>query len=258
GRRFLDLTMLDQQPLTETLSGLEVEYRILAVYCRDSGRKEAGLRFQLLAADKRQRKPLATSNELGVVFESVPAVLVKLRVRDHDGKSSRDGRPVMAAFTFRDQQGRIYPSPARRLAPDFPFHDQVYRGDGETIALQPGAYTVSWTRGPEYRVKSRTIQVPAGRTHTESFQLERWIHLAAKGWWSGDHHIHAAGCAHYESPTEGVTPEDMMRHILGEDLNVGCCLSWGPCWYHQKRYFEKGMDNKLSTPNHILHYDVEV
>ena len=29
-----------------------------------------------------------------------------------------------------------------------------------------------------------------------------------------------------------------MRHVLGEDLNVGCCLSWGPCWYHQKRYFE--------------------
>ena len=30
----------------------------------------------------------------------------------------------------------------------------------------------------------------------------------------------------------------MMRHILGEDLNVGCVLSWGPCWYFQKQYFE--------------------
>jgi hypothetical protein len=49
----------------------------------------------------------------------------------------------------------------------------------------------------------------------------------------------------------------MMRHILGEDLNVGCCLSWGPCWYHQKRYFE-GKVNPLSTPNHLLRYDVEV
>ena len=49
----------------------------------------------------------------------------------------------------------------------------------------------------------------------------------------------------------------MMRHVLGEDLNVGCCLSWGPCWYHQKRYFE-GKVNPLSTPNHLLRYDVEV
>src|SRR3712207_9183431 len=55
----------------------------------------------------------------------------------------------------------------------------------------------------------------------------------------------------------GVTPEDMMRHVLGEDLNVGCCLSWGPCWYHQKRYFE-GKVHALSTADHLLRYDVEV
>jgi hypothetical protein len=103
----------------------------------------------------------------------------------------------------------------------------------------------------------RTFKVPPGKTHSESFDLKRWIHCAARGWWSGDHHIHAAGCSHYESPTEGVTPEDMMRHVLGEDLNVGCCLSWGPCWYHQKRYFE-GKVHALSTPHNILRYDVEV
>jgi hypothetical protein len=254
GKRFLDLMTYDQQPLVANLSGLEVEYRILAIYCRDSGRKEASLHFQLT---RGPRQKVAEANELQLVFDAVPAVLVKLKVRDHDGKSSRDGRPVMASFTFRDQQGRVYPSTARRLAPDFPFHAQIYRGDGETIALQPGTYTVTWTRGPEYLLKSRTIKVPTGRTHTESFDLERWVHCAARGWWSGDHHIHAAGCSHYESPTEGVTPEDMMRHILGEDLNVGCCLSWGPCWYHQKRYFQ-GKVHALSTPTHILRYDVEV
>src|SRR5262249_42898124 len=154
-----------------------------------------------------------------LVFDSRPAVLLKLRVTDHDGKSKRDGRAVMGSFVFADNLGRIYPSPSRRLAPDFNFHHQVYRGDGETIALQPGKYTVTWTRGPEYLVLSRTITVPAGKaTHTESFALKRWVHPATKGWWSGDHHIHAAGCSHYESPTEGVTPEDMMRHLLGEDL----------------------------------------
>jgi hypothetical protein len=106
-------------------------------------------------------------------------------------------------------------------------------------------------------VQQRTITVPAVSTHSEAFDLKRWVHPAAKGWYSGDHHIHAAGCAHYESPTEGVTPEDMMRHILGEDLNVGCCLSWGPCWYHQKRYFE-GKVHPLSSPDNLLRYDVEV
>ena len=48
------------------------------------------------------------------------------------------------------------------------------------------------------------------------------------GWYSGDHHIHAAGCAHYEKPTEGVFPQDMMRHILGEDLEGRCGAELGP------------------------------
>jgi hypothetical protein len=253
GKRFLDLMVFNSQPLVRELSGLELEYRIVQIYCRDSGRKEATLQFNLDAGRKR----IASGQPMRIDFESAPAVLVRLRVRDDDGQSQRDGRPIVAAFTFRDRLGRVYPSPSRRLAPDFNFHYQVYRADGENIALQPGQYTVSYTRGPEYRNLQKTITVPTGGTHSEEFRLQRWIHPAAKGWYSGDHHIHAAGCAHYESPTEGVTPEDMMRHVLGEDLNVGCCLSWGPCWYHQKRYFE-GKVNPLSTSDHLLRYDVEV
>jgi hypothetical protein len=248
--RFLDLMMYQTQPLVRHLSGLEVEYRILQVYCRDSGRKDAHLGFSLWR-DPDKPKPVARSNQIELLMESAPAVLVRLQMHDEGG------HPVTASLTFRDHQGRVYPAQSRRLAPDFGFHPQVYRHDGETVALQPGAYTVSFTRGPEYLVGHRTITVPTAATHTESFELKRWVHPAARGWYSGDHHVHAAGCAHYESPTEGVTPEDMMRHILGEDLNVGCCLSWGPCWYHQKRYFE-GKVNNLSTPDHLLRYDVEV
>jgi hypothetical protein len=49
----------------------------------------------------------------------------------------------------------------------------------------------------------------------------------------------------------------MIRHILGEDLDVGCLLSWGPCWYSQKTFFE-GKDHPLSTRDNLLRYDVEV
>ena len=255
-KRFLELEMFNSNPLVRHLSGLEVEYRIVQIYCRDAGRKEASLGFSLWSDDNKA--PAVSKSELLVFdFESAPAVLVKLHVKDDDGQSVRDGKPVVATFTFADKLGHIYPARTRRLAPDFNFHDQIYRADGDTISLQPGTYTVTYTRGPEYLVQRKTITVPAAATHTESFELKRWVHPATKGWYSGDHHIHAAGCAHYESPTEGVTPEDMMRHLLGEDLNVGCCLSWGPCWYHQKRYFE-GKVNALSTPDHLLRYDVEV
>jgi hypothetical protein len=245
--------MFNGQPLLRDLSGLGVEYRIVQLYCRDAGRKEASVRFFL----GRGKSEIAAAAPVPYLFESIPAVLVHLGVRDFDGASLRDGRPIVAAFTFTDSYGRVYPSPTRRLAPDFKFHFQVYRADGETVSLQPGTYTVTWTRGPEYLVQQRTIAVPAMATHKESFELKRWVHPATRGWYSGDHHIHAAGCSHYESPTEGVTPEDMIRHLMGEDLNVGCCLSWGPCWYHQKRYFE-GRVHPLSSPDNLLRYDVEV
>jgi hypothetical protein len=179
-------------------------------------------------------------------------VVVAFDVRDEDGS------PVMASFLIRDPQGRVYPSPGRRLAPDFFFHPQVYRKSGESVILPPGTFDVEYTRGPEYLVKTKSITVEEGAgTQTETFELERWANLAAMGWFSGDHHVHAAGCAHYESPTEGVQPEHMMRHILGEDLVVGCVLSWGPCWYYQKQFFDGGV-HPLSTADYLMRYDVEV
>jgi hypothetical protein len=87
--------------------------------------------------------------------------------------------------------------------------------------------------------------------------MKRWIDPSLRGWFSGDHHIHAAGCQHYENPTQGVLPEDMQRHIVGEDLKVGCNLTWGPCFDFQKQFFTGRID-KVSQYPYLLRYDVEV
>ena len=246
--RFLDTAMYDRQPMNPTLSGLALEYRVMQLYCRDVGQREARLQFDA----GQGTQDLGFRSEVNILFNAVPAVEVVLGVKDHDGS------PVMGAFIIKDELGRIYPSPSRRLAPDFFFHPQVYRSDGESVMLPPGTYTVAYTRGPEYLRKQRRITVPSGVvSHREEFRLERWIEMAQMKWYSGDHHIHAAGCMHYEEPSEGVHPKDMMRHILGEDLGVGCVLSWGPCWYYQKQFFE-GKVSALSTEKHLMRYDVEV
>jgi hypothetical protein len=247
-QRFLDIVMADGRPLNKGLSGLEVEYRIVQLYSRDVGRREATLAFNV----GQGTQDIGFRNQVAILFNCVPAVEVSLSVKDIDGK------PTSAAFVVRDSFSRVYPNPARRLAPDFFFHDQVYRADGESLHLPPGDYTFTVSRGPEYRIQKRKVTVKSGVVSQRvKFDLERWIHAASRQWFSGDHHIHAAGCAHYENPTEGVTPADMMRHILGEDLNVGCVLSWGPSWYAQKQYFE-GKPSALSTGDYLMRYDVEV
>jgi hypothetical protein len=243
----MDVSLFRDRPLRKDLSGLPLEYRVIQLYSRDAGSREAKFSFNV----GQGTQDLGFRSDVDILFKCEPAVAVTLDIHDDDG------RPTMASFLFRDPKGRVYPSQTRRLAPDFFFHPQVYRQSGETILLPPGTYSVEYTRGPEYVTQKKTIVVPRAETHRESFQLKRWAHLAKMNWFSGDHHVHAAGCGHYESPTEGVRPEDMMRHILGEDLDVGCVLSWGPCWYAQKAYFN-GKLHPLSTPEYLMRYDIEV
>ena len=183
-------------------------------------------------------------------FDCLPATKVTFRIIDSDQL------PAFACFEVRDDQGRVYPAPSKRLAPDFFFQQHIYRGDGETISLPPGNYTIKCSRGPES--VSETKQLTVEDTPTQlNYRVNRWVDPALLGWWSGDHHIHAAGCRHYENPTEGVEPVDMIRHIMGEDLKVGCCLTWGPCFDYQKRFFTGEVAEQSKHP-YTLRYDVEV
>jgi hypothetical protein len=245
--RWLDLSTFDKQPLEPRLSGLPVEYRVVQLYSRDRGRREARVAFNV----GQGSQDIGFRNDVSVLFRCLPSSDITLRVRDERG------RPTTASFLIRDRQERTYPAKYKRLAPDFSFHPQIYRADGETIRLPAGTYAVEVARGPEYLPERRTLTVGGKSASVWSFNLKRWTDPAASGWYSGDHHIHAAGCSHYEAPTQGVLPQDMMRHVLGEALGVGSVLTWGPCYYYQKQFFE-AKENRLSTPDNLLRYDVEV
>lgn len=245
--RWLGIAEHHRQPLSDKLSGLAVEYRVLQLYSRDQGKREATLAFDI----GQGTQDLGFRNELALLFDCHAAEEVRVDIRD----ASSD--QLTAALEIRDAQGRVYPNPARRLAPDFFFHNQVYRRSGETLTLPAGSYDVRVTRGPEYLPQQLQLNVAEGGQNRLRVDLQRWIDPTQRQWYSGDHHVHAAGCAHYENPTEGVAPDAMMRHILGEDLKVGCVLSWGPCWYTQKKYFE-GNVSELSRQGSLMRYDVEV
>jgi hypothetical protein len=245
--RFLDLEMFTAQPMTRTLSGLAVEYAIALIYSSEAGRREATISFDV----GQGTEDLGFRAEVPVLFDVKPAVPVKLRVIDHDGT------PTTARLQFTDPQSHVFPPQVKRLAPDFFFQKQIYRADGESVLLPPGSFTMAYGRGPEYRWIQRPVRVPRAGPFSVQVKLERWIDPRAHGFFSGDHHIHAAGCAHYTSPTEGVDPRDMIRQIEGEGLNVGSVLTWGPGFDHQKQFFAPDA-NKLSDLLHVMKYDIEV
>jgi hypothetical protein len=243
---WLELLSYDAQPLEKNLSGLPLEYRVIQLYSRDAGRREAKVSFNV----GQGTQDLGFRNEVDTLFTCLSARAITLRV--HDEKN----QPTTAEFIIRDAQRRVHPSQAKRLAPDFPFHPQVYRADGETLKLPDGDYTVEFSRGPESIPQTQKVTVNA-ETRQLEFKVQRWIDPAQFGWWSGDHHIHAAGCAHYVKPTEGVLASDMIRHCMGEDLKVGANLTWGPCFDYQKQFFCGAVD-KVSEYPYLLRYDIEV
>jgi hypothetical protein len=232
-------------PLGGRLSGFPVDYQLLQVMSRDRGPRSAVLRFSV----GQGSQDVGFRAELSVLFDALPAHPVKLRVRDEQG------RPAVASFLIKDRQRRVYPSAFKRLAPDFPFQPQVYRKDGDVLLLPAGVYIVSCNRGPEFHPHDQELRVdgPAELVCRPS----RWIDPSRHGWYSGDHHVHAAGCSHYDSPTQGVEPKDMWAQVQGEMLNVASVLTWGPCYYYQKQFFSS-QDNPLSTADSLMHYDLEV
>lgn len=245
--RFLQVEMFRAAPMTANLSGLEAEYALALIYSSEAGKLEATLAFDI----GQGTQDLGFRGEVPILFESRPGIPVRLSVTDFDGKSTA------ARFTFQDAAGHIYPPQSKRLAPDFFFQKQVYRADGGTVLLPPGDLKMTAGRGPEYRQEERKVQIPRQGPAEVAVHLKRWINPMDYGFYCGDHHIHAAGCAHYTNPTEGVFAQDMFLHVKGEGLNVGCNLTWGPCYEFQRQFFEPGV-NRLSEPFTVIKYDLEI
>ncbi len=245
--RWCDLATFDSQPLKPTLSGLALEYRIIQIYSRDAGKREAKFAFNV----GQGTQDIGFRNEVDVLFTARAAHQVTLRVLDDHGQ------PTTASFLIKDQLGRVYPAQSKRLAPDFSFHPQVYREHMEKLPLPNGTYSFEVTRGPESIPQRSTHRIDA-TTRELTFKNARWIDPSRMGWWSGDHHIHAAGCAHYVKPTEGVHAEDMIRHLQGEDLTIGANLTWGPCFDYQKQFFCGALDKVRSILPGGLQHQVTV
>jgi len=168
--RWLDLQMFNQQPLLPKLSGLALEYRIIQLYSRDSGPRTADLSMEYVVRGGRPAnapiRDFAPKGDPEVVIRTTPVQLscdcaasheVTFRVLDEKGQ------PTTAAFLVRDPQNRVYPSQAKRLAPDFAFHPQIYRGDGEKLKLPAGTYTIMCLRGPESIPETKMLTVRTGR-----------------------------------------------------------------------------------------------
>ena len=138
--RWLDLAAFDKPPMTAALSGLELEYRIVQLYARDAGKREASI-----AVDVGQgSQDIGFRNDAPLLFTVRPSTEVTLRVLDEQTRPDlgvvRDRGRAGARLSLAGQAARA----RLRLPP------AGLSRDGETIRLPEGDYDVEFTRGPEY------------------------------------------------------------------------------------------------------------
>jgi len=203
---------------------------------------------------------------------------VKLDIRD-----AATGRVVPARVGLYDETGRL-PLPSEQAIPINRFTDAIRRVwlnrrtfwpvasreafyvDGAYEARVPaGVYDLAVSRGPEYRLHHQKITVPPNDTGAGTVSLQRYDDLAARGWYSGESHLHLK--------RDQVADLKVWNVLAAEDLHIANLLEMGnimgtyfkqPAWGRRGRFERDGIalvsgqeDPRTVARGHTIHWNVD-
>ncbi len=142
------------------------------------------LRFEDLGRDSFEREVSVTNNQTARLdLELEPASTLRLIVNDAQGGPSPCKVQVIGVDGAE--------------TPDFGTHYRAYGNDHQyqshdgrfTQQTPPGKYLVRITRGPEYELVERRVELHPGETVTVEASLERTVDTS--GWIAADFHAHS-------------------------------------------------------------------
>src|SRR5262249_44549216 len=92
-----------------------------------------------------------------------------------------------------------------------------FHTEGTSDVVVPAALplTIEVQHGLEYKVFRQTVEVGPGETRDVKIALERLADLSARGWWSGDLHVHMTYGSAYRA-----TPATLRFQAEAEDLHA--------------------------------------
>ncbi|HKZ31935.1 MAG TPA: CehA/McbA family metallohydrolase [Vicinamibacteria bacterium] len=173
---------------------------------------------------------------------------------------TEDGRYVPARISITTPDGRSFvPEGAWRHADDsFDRAERrielgYFHSAGSAVVEVPaGPVTLEVTRGLEYQPVRRALDVVAGQTRTEAIALERIADWPARGWWSGDLHVHMNYGGAYRA-----TPLTLRAMAEAEDLHVVFNLIVNKEQRIPDVAWFTGVPDAVSTSRTLLRHDQE-
>lgn len=110
-----------------------------------------------------------------------------------------------------------------------------------------GEYRVTVERGKEFRTWTKTLKLEADAVSLLDIQLERWIHMADEGWFSGDTHTH-------------LSLKELPTFVAAEDLNIAFPMTgWVTRGYDSPEPSYSKLTGKVETElvtiddRHLIH-----
>jgi TolB protein len=157
---------------------------------------------RVLAATRRYLHPVGTLRLVLVEGASQPAA-ARISVTGSDGRGWASDDAWRHADDGFDRNERK-------------FELSYFHANGSaTLSLPEGKYRVEISKGLEYARLTREVAVTAGQRRSETFRLGRLMDLPARGWWSGDLHVHMNYGGAYRND-----PARLRFQAEAEDLHV--------------------------------------
>ena len=135
-------------------------------------------------------RPESGTFELAVVDENGVSTAVRTGLYEVDsGWSPKPGDDAIRMRLLGLEQDDFYLIDGQENWPGK--NRYVFFVDGEYSAEVPaGTYQLVLSKGPEYHVVVRTVKIHPGKKTSIHQKLKRWTDMQAKGWYSGDLHVH--------------------------------------------------------------------
>jgi hypothetical protein len=175
----------------------------------------------------------------------------RIGLYNESGRMPLPSEQALTIHNYDDRSKQIFLRSTHGTVPVWPNENRFFfyvDGEYETI-LPVGTYQLVVSKGPEYGVIQKTIEISADTGTAIAVPLSRWIDMPEKGWYSGDDHVHMT-----RTPNDNAAISAVMQ---AEDVHITNLLQMGNPYDTNFTQYAFGKDGRYRAGNHALVPGVE-
>ncbi len=188
---------------------------------------------------------------LQVSSDAMRRAPVRVGIYDESGRMPLPSDAALTISNYDDLTKQVFLRATHGSIAPWPHANRhFFYSDGEYVASLPaGSYTLIVTKGPEYRVVKSRFDIAPGEQTRAAVALQRWVDMPARGWYSGDDHVHMT-----RAEQDNETISSIMQ---AEDVHVTNVLQMGNPFDTHFRQYAFGEAGRYLKDHHALVPGVE-